>query len=110
MKTLKRKIADAFIPKGTISKAAYIILAVLSFALIFAVWMYAVYVKGIDGMFLPSPEKTLESAKNMFAGGGYLTDIRNVRPACADRISDFSSCGNPAGTADRYLCSDCSIF
>ena len=53
MKTLKRKIADAFIPKGTISKAAYIILAVLSFALIFAVWMYAVYVKGVDGMFHP---------------------------------------------------------
>ena len=45
MKTLKRKISDAFIPKGAISKAAYIILAVLSFALIFAVWMYAVYVK-----------------------------------------------------------------
>ena len=76
MKSLKRKIADAFIPKGTISKAAYIILAVMSFVLIFAAWMYAVYVKGVDSMFLPSPEKTLESAKNMFGGGGYLTDIR----------------------------------
>ena len=71
MKSLKRKIADAFIPKGTISKAAYIILAVMSFVLIFAAWMYAVYVKGVDSMFLPSPEKTLESAKNMFGGGGY---------------------------------------
>ena len=76
MKTLKRKITDAFTPKGTISKKAYIILAVLSFVLIFAVWMYAVYIKRVDSMFLPSPEKTLESAKNMFDGGGYLTDIR----------------------------------
>lgn len=70
------RLSDSFIPKGTIPRQAYFFLAVLSFVIIFAGWCYASYIKGVDAMFLPSPTKTLESAKNMFLNGDFLTDIR----------------------------------
>ena len=75
-KNVKAQLGEALTPKAAISKRAYILLAVLSFVLIFAYWAYAVYVKQVDSMFLPSPVKTLESAKNMFLNGGFLADIR----------------------------------
>lgn len=75
-KSAKVRLEDAFTPKASISKKAYALLAVLSFVLIFLYWAYAVYVKHVDSMFLPSPAKTFESAKNMFLTGGFLTDIR----------------------------------
>ena len=75
-KTVKTRLNHAFTPKASISKTSYILLAVLSFALILAYWFYAVYVQQVDSMFLPSPAKTLESAKNMFLTGGFLSDIR----------------------------------
>ncbi len=69
-------ISDAFIPKGNISKASYTLLACLSFLIILLLWIYASYVKNVDPMFLPSPVKTLESARNMFFNGDFITDIR----------------------------------
>lgn len=73
---VKRYLSDAFIPKGDISKLTYIGLAIVSFSIILGLWFYAVYVTKVDSMFLPSPIKTLESAKNMFLNGGFVTDIR----------------------------------
>lgn len=73
---IKSSFSDAFIPKGSISKKAYVVLAIVSFALIAVLWCYAVYVKNVNGMFLPSPTQTLESAKNMFITGGFILDIK----------------------------------
>lgn len=74
--TVKEKLSRAFTPKGSISKGAYCLLSFLLFLIIFLFWCYAVYVKKVDGMFLPSPGKTLTSAKNMFLNNNFLMDIR----------------------------------
>ena len=108
-KSAKVRLEDAFTPKASISKKAYALLAVLSFVLIFLYWAYAVYVKHVDSMFLPSPAKTFESAKNMFLTGGFLTDIR-MSVQRIDWIFNFSSGRYSTWPADRNLCTVCCIF
>ncbi len=70
------KISDAFIPKGSISKKAYIGISALSFLLVLLLWFYAVYIKNVDTMFLPSPIDTLQRGIKMFAKDNFFLDIR----------------------------------
>lgn len=74
-KTIGMKLNDAFTPKASISRKSYTLFAVISFAIVFAIWMLASYVIKVDPMFLPSPEKTLNSAINMFTNGNFLVDV-----------------------------------
>ena len=74
-KSAKVRLEDAFTPKASISKRHMHFWQCCLFVLIFLYWAYAVYVKHVDSMFLPSPAKTFESAKTCFLTGGFLTDI-----------------------------------
>lgn len=66
----------AFIPKGSISKRSYLIIAVCSFAAVFGIWCYACYIMHVSNMFLPSPAEVFQSAVSLFTANGFLTDIR----------------------------------
>ena len=68
--------SKAFIPKGSITKRSYIIIAVCSFAAVFGLWCYACFVMHVSSMFLPSPKEVVQSAAAMFTDGNFLFDIR----------------------------------
>ncbi len=70
------RIADAFIPKGSISTRSYVTLAIASFGVIFLLWCFACYVLKVDSMFLPSPARVLKSAVTLITVNNFALDVR----------------------------------
>ncbi|MDR2402580.1 MAG: ABC transporter permease, partial [Spirochaetaceae bacterium] len=58
-----------------ISRQAYITFAVITFLGIGVLWSYLTWSGSVDGLFLPTLVKTVESARNLFIEQGYIHDI-----------------------------------
>ncbi len=68
-------IKDAFIPQGEIGKKSYTIIAVLSFAVLVAVWTLLSVTGIVDSSFLPTPVDTIKSGIELFKNDGFIGDV-----------------------------------
>lgn len=68
------KISNAFTPKGSISKNAFVILGISMFVVVFAIWSALSYSGSVSPLFLPTPSSTLSAAFNLFQNN-YIGDI-----------------------------------
>ncbi|MFX3617429.1 MAG: ABC transporter permease [Sporolactobacillus sp.] len=71
----REKLSQAFIPKAEISHTSYLLLGILGFLLVLAVWSLLTYGKLVDNFFLPTPSETFQAAINLFAQLGFTSDV-----------------------------------
>lgn len=64
-----------FIPQGSISKHAYTVLAVLTFAFVFFAWFFLTNTGIVDPSFMPTPQHTVDSAVQLFKTHDFIKDI-----------------------------------
>ncbi|WP_298461465.1 ABC transporter permease [uncultured Mitsuokella sp.] len=64
-----------FIPQGSISKHAYTVLAVLTFAFVFFAWFFLTNAGIVDPSFMPTPQHTVDSAVQLFETHDFIKDI-----------------------------------
>lgn len=62
-------------PQKPISKRLYLLISILSFALILAVWSFITYTHIVDPLFLPTPTDIVSSGITLFTQLGFGTDI-----------------------------------
>lgn len=69
------RIKDAFIPRANIKHTTYMILGVLGFLVVLALWSIFTYGGIVDPMFLPTPTETFKSAVALFTQLHFVNDI-----------------------------------
>ncbi len=65
-----------FTPKKEIPKGMYTTVGLAAFLLVLAIWSVLTYGEIVNPMFLPSPDKVLQTATELFAEGEIIRDIR----------------------------------
>jgi len=71
----KNSVGDAFSPQGSISKKSYLTIAVISFAVVLAVWALITELGLVNKLFLPKITDTIASGVSMFTSEDFLSDI-----------------------------------
>lgn len=67
---------SALAPQGKLSRNVYVVLAVVSFAAVFAVWALITNLGLVNADFMPTPQATVQSAIELFTEQHFLEDIR----------------------------------
>ncbi len=67
---------DAFIPQTTLTKRTYLIVSVITFGLILAVWQLMTTMGMVDSLFMPTPKDTVEAGIRLFTEHEFLSDVK----------------------------------
>lgn len=71
----REKLSQAFIPKAEIRHTSYLLLGILGFLLVLAIWSLLTYGKLVDNFFLPTPSQTFEAGINLFTQLDFTSDV-----------------------------------
>ncbi|MGN0642870.1 MAG: ABC transporter permease [Huintestinicola sp.] len=75
MSKFRQMLSKSFTPQESVSKKAYIIIAICSFFLIFLVWLMLTELGLVNEKFLPKPSATLQTGITLFTENGFIEDI-----------------------------------
>lgn len=69
------KVSQAFTPKAEIKHTTYLLLGVVGFLLVLAVWSLLTYGKLVDHFFLPTPSETFQAGISLFTQLDFTGDV-----------------------------------